>query len=133
MPGIGSQACPKGPSRHEQKRTQQADRMREQRRVYALVDNRDEHCCRVCGRFCNPRALGIIARAHRHHLVYRSKGGETSITNLVSLCAQCHADEHDGKLQLSGDAELRDPVTGKLCGVKVERPGEHGWEVVGWT
>ena len=133
MPGIGSQAVPKPPSRYHDRAEKQAQKVAEERRVYALVTNRDDHCCRVCGKFCNPRAMGLLAKAHHHHLVYRSRGGETTITNVLLLCPKCHAEEHDGRLRLSGDAELRDPVTGRLAGVKVERPSEEGWLVIGWV
>lgn len=133
MPGIGSQAVPKPPSRYHDKAERQATKMAEERRVYALVTNREDHGCRVCGKFINPRGVGLLNKGHHHHVVYRSRGGDTSITNVVLLCARCHADEHDGTLQLSGDAELRDSVTGRLAGIKVERMGEHGYEVVAWV
>jgi len=96
------------------------------------VTLRDESCCRVCGKFCNPRAVGLLQRAHHHHVVYRSRGGATSTGNLVLLCARCHDDEHGGRLQLSGHADERDP-SGRLCGIKIEKPGEAGWIVVAWT
>jgi hypothetical protein len=40
---------------------------------------------------------------HRHHVRYRSKGGEDATKNLVTLCAYCHAAIHARQLWIVGD------------------------------
>ena len=123
----------KGPTLYETKdERQKAARMNEIE-VYAAVTLRDESHCRVCGKWTNPRGIGLLNRGHHHHIRYRSQGGDTSTANVILLDAKCHSEEHAGKLQLSGNADERDPVTGRLAGVKVERPSEAGWRVVGWV
>ena len=62
------------------------------RAVYAAVTARDI-CCRCCG-----RTWGL----HRHHLVFRSQGGETSPQNVVTLCSKCHMDVHSRRLVVGG-------------------------------
>lgn len=57
------------------------------RDVYRAVDTRDGHCCRVCGIFCGHSI-------HRHHIVFRSLGGETALDNVISLCQKHHEAAH---------------------------------------
>jgi hypothetical protein len=118
--------------RYARKASRLAQAKARERQVHQQVDARDHHTCRVCGRYCSPLAVGLLERSHRHHLAYRSKGGDTSASNLATLCAHCHADVHAGRVRLSGDAEARDKATGKLKGIKVERPTESGWTVEKW-
>jgi hypothetical protein len=122
-------AIPKGKPRFDSKKQRKAEKDAHERKVHQAVDSRDKNCCRVCGRYCSPLAVGLLERGHRHHLTYRSKGGDTSTVNLVTLDAHCHADVHAGRLRLSGDADARDKATGKLNGIKVERATESGWKV----
>jgi 5-methylcytosine-specific restriction endonuclease McrA len=124
---------PKPASRYAIKAERQKLEQANEREVYAAVTLRDESCCRVCGKFCNPRAIGLLVKAHHHHLIYRSAQGVTDTWNVCLLDAKCHDDEHTGKLQLSGDADLRDPVTGRLAGIKVERPTDGVMQVIAWV
>lgn len=117
MPGIGSQACPKPPSRFDTKRQAQQAKEAHWRAVCKIVDTRDGQHCRVCGTWTNPEAITLLERGHRHHLKYRSAGGPDEAWNVALTCAKCHADEHAGRIQLSGDASQRDPVTGQGRGV----------------
>lgn len=103
------------------------------RECYQAVDRRDEGQCRVCKRRCSPTAIGMLDRAERHHLRYRSKGGEHETANVITLCKVCHASVHGATLQLEGDADVRDKVTGRLGGVRVERWREGGWTVEKWV
>ena len=41
---------------------------------------------------------------HCHHIVFRSRGGETSRQNEVAVCATCHAMIHAGLLSVEGSA-----------------------------
>jgi 5-methylcytosine-specific restriction endonuclease McrA len=119
----------KGGTRFDRKKQRKADQELHERLVHQAVDARDHHTCRLCGRYCSPLAIGLLERSHRHHLEYRSKGGATDTSNLLTLCASCHNDVHAGKVRLSGDADVTDKATGRLCGIKVERAGESGWRV----
>lgn len=62
------------------------------RAVYAAVTARDRGC-RHCG-----RAWGL----HRHHLVFRSQGGETRSGNVLLLCDRCHGKVHARTLVIHG-------------------------------
>lgn len=129
MPGKGSQAVPKGPSRLEERRVKGQAAAAQERAVWAIVDARDQRRCRVCGAWCRPMALSMLGKAHRHHLVYRSTGRTPATSaGLVTRCAVCHAEEHAHRIRLSGDGDARDPE-GRLCGVTVERASDTGWTV----
>lgn len=65
-----------------QRQTSKADRL-----VYAAVDARDGQCCTKCGIYCG----GSI---HRHHKVFRSQGGATTLENVISLCQRHHREAH---------------------------------------
>lgn len=74
--------------------------------VCAAVDARDKRQCRACGKRCDPNATGLLTRAHRHHIVYRSAGGPDEAWNLATLCASCHNDEHKHRLRIDGNANI---------------------------
>lgn len=104
------------------------------RLCYRRVDTRDEGRCRVCLRRGNPEATTLLDRLHRHHMVYRSRGGEHLPENVLSVCKACHDAIHvTATLRVSGDAEAVDAVTGKLAGVVVERVTDAGWTVEKWV
>ena len=122
-------ACPKPEkTRYLRKAEQVAAIAANEREVYAQVTERDGSSCRVCGKFGNPRAVGLLQKMHHHHLIYRSAGGETTTANTCLLCAACHDAEHRHVLQLSGNADERNEM-GKLCGITVTRETEAGWQV----
>ncbi len=59
----------------------------------AAILARDGHRCACCR-----SRKGL----HVHHIVWRSKGGQTRGANGITLCRQCHARVHAGLLVLSG-------------------------------
>lgn len=120
----------KGPSPFDRAKDAQREEDRTEREVYALVTAREENRCRVCTKWCNPHAIGVLYRAHHHHVIYRSLGGLTTTRNVILICPDCHQDEHKGKLRITGDADIREG--GKLIGICVERPTDGVWEVVKW-
>jgi len=65
---------------------------RQDRKVYEAVDLRDGLRCRVCGIFCGQSI-------HRHHVVYRSQGGKTELSNLISLCVKHHQAIHARQME----------------------------------
>jgi 5-methylcytosine-specific restriction endonuclease McrA len=133
MPGVGSVACPKPASRFQTRKARKLARDAHWREVCRLVDLRDGHRCRVCGRWTNPDSLTLLERGHRHHLIYRSAGGPDESWNVATLCPECHDDEHSGKIRLTGNADVRDAGSHRLCGICVERPTDGVWEVVAWV
>ena len=54
------------------------------------------------GRCGNPRCHHPAD--HCHHIVFRSQGGKTELTNEVAVCGTCHALVHAGLLRVSGQA-----------------------------
>lgn len=85
-------AFPKPRAAFFDKRDAARDKERAKRSAYAAVDARDQHRCRCCGK----RAT------HKHHIRFRSKGGEDASANLVSLDAGCHALIHARQLWIVG-------------------------------
>lgn len=82
------------------------DEMGSWRKVCAAVDARDKKQCRCCGRsHVHPDRVGVLHRAHRHHIVYRSAGGADAVENVVTLCAACHNGEHKHRLRIEGTGE----------------------------
>jgi 5-methylcytosine-specific restriction endonuclease McrA len=61
------------------------------RRLMKRVLERDGWRCQKCGSLENLQV---------HHMIKRSQQGDDALGNLVSLCAQCHMEEH-GQLYYS--------------------------------
>ena len=101
---TGSMFKADAPSRVEKKRLRKAEELATWASVCKRVDARDGGRCRVCQRRCDPRALGMLERAERHHIVYRSVGGEDYEHNVVTICKFCHAEQHAGRLDIRGNA-----------------------------
>lgn len=81
------------------KRDEKREAEQIRRAVYAAVDARDQRRCRCCGR---------REKLHHHHLTFRSKGGQDTTQNLVTLDALCHALLHARQLWILGkDADTR--------------------------
>lgn len=100
-------------------------------KVKAFIANREQFRCRVCGKKCR-YGDPIATRADAHHIIFASAGGPDESWNLVYLCRGCHDLIHKlKKLFLSGNADERDEM-GRGC-VKVERPVEGGFDVVGFV
>jgi 5-methylcytosine-specific restriction endonuclease McrA len=122
----------KGPSKYERAVEDARSKSEQRKTVYELVNDRDQMCCRVCQRYCPTNAIGVLDRGHHHHLVYRSAGGRDETWNVCLLCPKCHDAEHKSKLQISGNADERDPATGKLNGIKLEKLGDGQWVLDRW-
>ena len=61
------------------------------RRLLKRVMERDDWRCRKCG---------SLKDLQVRHQTYRSRQGNDSLANLVTLCAYCHMEEH-GQLSYS--------------------------------
>lgn len=92
------------PSRVDKALKRKAEDDRRWRDVCKLVDTRDDRACRACGKKANADAVGLL-RGHRHHVVYRSAGGSDDSSNLCTLCAEHHNDEHLHRLRIEGNAD----------------------------
>ena len=73
------------------------------RKADKAVDIRDRRICRCCGRHSDPEAMGLTKRGHRAHIVYESAGGGMEPENRVTLCYECHNDEHKDRLRFTAD------------------------------
>ena len=65
-----------------------------QKKIMIEILRRDEFTCQLCGSY---QHLQI------HHLCPRSKGGDNSEANLLTLCRDCHADVHSGQMTLKNE------------------------------
>jgi 5-methylcytosine-specific restriction endonuclease McrA len=93
-------------SRATDKRRAKADAAKTWQRLCDLVTVRDRGRCRVCHVLTHERPdADPRTRAHRHHVVYRSAGGADTLDNVVLLCGQCHDDEHQHRIDISGNAK----------------------------
>lgn len=78
--------------------------------VYRLVDRRDGHHCRACGRKVITTIAFVPERRERHHVIPRSLGGKDATRNVLTLCLECHQARHVTRaLTMTGNANQ--PVT----------------------
>lgn len=82
------------PSRHDQAKQRRTDIEARWRIVCRQVDTRDNRRCRCCGRQGNPDGIDALDKLHRHHLAFRSKGGQDVASNVLLLCPTCHDAVH---------------------------------------
>jgi 5-methylcytosine-specific restriction endonuclease McrA len=59
---------------------------------------RDKHTCQQCGikedwKFYK-ESLRNVSNLHIHHIIPRCMGGSNKIDNLITLCEECHKEEH---------------------------------------
>ena len=69
---------------------QDSNRLDENLRLACLM--RDGFKCTACKKHDRP--------LQAHHIIWRSRGGKDTITNLTTLCVPCHDKVHAGKLDL---------------------------------
>ena len=90
--------------------------------VYAAVDARDGHRCRVCLAYCG---LDI----QRHHIQPRSLGGPTTTANVISLCGACHlVGVHGKRIVLTGNADERIQIKCAVATLNGEAKSWAIWE-----
>lgn len=78
------------------------------------VADRDEGACRYCGL----RQVGQASVFHIDHIVPRSRGGATDLSNLALQCPSC-------SLHKASKTVGVDPETGEEVGLF--HPLQHGW------
>jgi HNH endonuclease len=59
--------------------------------ISSAMYERDNWHCRHCNR---------NSQLHPHHVVFKSAGGSDELNNLLTLCAKCHRDVHEGRLAI---------------------------------
>lgn len=98
------------PSKGARLRTEQTAKNAEAHQLSALyrkVYKRDDYCCVACGTWVVVGALNELKRAHPHHIVFRSQNKALVAVsgNVTTLCATCHADVHERRLFIRGNAD----------------------------
>lgn len=68
-------------------------------RLARQTKKRDNWTCQYCGK--QGGQLGS-AELHAHHIKPRSKGGEDTLNNLITVCHSCHEDLHDQRIHSGG-------------------------------
>jgi 5-methylcytosine-specific restriction endonuclease McrA len=63
--------------------------------VKAYVLHRDGYQCQNC--------KNKKGKLHIHHIVFRSKGGTDTPSNLITLCESCHDKLHAGEFEIKGN------------------------------
>ena len=122
--------CPEGKTAAIEKIDTQAIALRAWEVLKRYVYDRDKGRCRLCGIRCFFGGK-LSERADVHHIVFQSAGGADSKENCLLLCRACHDLIHVVKrFYLSGNADEKDQMGRGL--VKVEKPVEGGFEVVGF-
>lgn len=71
-------------------RYQDPTRLDENLRIACLM--RDSYACQRCGK--------RNGRLEAHHVIFRQRGGKDTLSNLLTLCEQCHDGVHEGTIQL---------------------------------
>jgi 5-methylcytosine-specific restriction endonuclease McrA len=70
----------------------------------AACYHRDHGRCRCCGAGLVLESENLRVRMQTHHIIYRSAGGADELGNCISLCFDCHRQEHGHELDITGDA-----------------------------
>lgn len=89
-------------------RSQKAEDRAEQARqklIRLSVYTRDHGRCRAFGVPLKFESDNLLKRSECHHIVYRSAGGTWDTFNLCTLSPKAHRMEHEGLLEVSGNAD----------------------------
>lgn len=98
-----------------EKRAAKAKRKRDTRGVEMARDeaerrlayDRDGGKCRATGRWMPFKHASVLRAAHSHHVVFRSAGGDGSLKNRLTVCAEIHDMLHRHILEVSGNPNSR--------------------------
>ncbi len=74
----------------------------------AMVLDRDQHTCQLCGGKHKDSRLEV------HHIIFRENGGSDEHTNLVTLCHTCHCALHHGQISEKKLKALKGKTKGQL-------------------
>jgi 5-methylcytosine-specific restriction endonuclease McrA len=87
-------------ARRKAKRAMGAEAVREWSLTCEAIYRRDAGRCRVCRTIA-----AAFSPASVHHIRYRSAGGTDATENLILLCQNCHNDEHEHRIRITGTAD----------------------------
>ena len=87
--------------------------------VKEAVEERDQHCCIICG---NPRAEGNA------HYIRRSQLGKGIMENVVTLCPKCHNDFDNGSKRKEYGRIIKDYLEMYYPGFPDEKRRYHKYE-----
>lgn len=76
--------------------------------LYRQVYRRDNYACVACRRTVVVGSMDPFKKAHPHHIVFRSRADKAAVNtthNVCTVCPFCHADIHDHKLYIRGNAD----------------------------
>lgn len=90
---LFGKGAPRAAVKLKQQRTEKA----QEAKTRTAVNKRDKHRCFFPN--CRERAF------HKHHTVYRSKGGRFETENIVSGCPLHHGWVHGGLIRLYGNPD----------------------------
>ncbi len=102
---------PKPPPRYQVKGEKRKADEALKRAVYAEVDRRDDRRCRVCDCRCRQTMAEVGDRLEHHHLVFRSRGGKHTSSNVAVVCHACHVEVQQHRVTVTGDANGKLKVT----------------------
>ena len=66
------------------------------KKIRQEVFERDNYTCQRC----------FMPGSHAHHVNYKSRGGLDIISNLVTLCTNCHREVHEHNLKITYDGSM---------------------------
>lgn len=73
--------------------------------ITRAIKQRDNYTCQLCSYPGFPKRRGNEPYCEVHHKIFKSRGGPPISTNLLVLCAMCHAKVHYG--DLAGNAKAK--------------------------
>ena len=90
------------------------------KRVY----RRDDWTCTECGQQSGPHEGNNGVRLHAHHIRPRSEGGSNRLSNLTTLCEDCHNAAHSHDITASpgwiGDRERSGGLLDRIIGYVID-------------
>ncbi len=91
--------------RDKRKKAEAALEAVRERQIREAVFKRDNGACRVCGMRVYLHHANPFKVMQAHHVIYKSAGGDDSLGNRITTCAECHDDEHTHRIDISGTAD----------------------------
>ena len=64
--------------------------------IKAFILHRDNYKCK------SSQKVKHSDKLHVHHVIFKSKGGSDTPSNLITLCEKCHNDLHNGTFEIKG-------------------------------
>jgi len=94
------------------------------------VYRRDEYRCAVCGAGGGPNG---DAKLHAHHRTPLSEGGTNELSNLVTLCEECHERQHDHDFQTESEGSILGRAVWRVLRFVVDAYGGSILRLAAWA